>query len=118
MARGSRSAAAYRHVDINCIPEEHREEILGDADAGGKDFGLVVVEIVHNGPAQSNIYGVYTQDEERWLEAQADFGFEEANTAVDLTSDAQAKAEAAAEEARLREEAELAAVEDAKKNKK
>jgi hypothetical protein len=115
MARGSRSAAAYRHVNISSIPVEAREEILSDADAGGKDFGLVVVEVAYNGPAQTNIYGVYAKDEDLWLSAQAEFGFEELNTDVDLTADAQAKAQADAEAAKAKEEADLAAI---GKNKK
>ena len=117
MARGSRSASAYRHVDTNCIPDEAREEILSDANAGGKDFGLQIVEIAHNGPAQTNIYGVYKHDEERWLEAQAAFGFEEANTEVDLTAEAEAKAQADAAAAKAKEEAELAAIGEGKNKK-
>lgn len=110
MARGDRSAPAYRHVDITCIPEEHREEILSDADAGGKDFGLVVVEIAHNGPAQTNIYGVYKHDEERWLEAQAELGFEETNPDVDLTDAATVAAAQAKAEQDAKDEAELNAI--------
>lgn len=110
MARGSRSAPAYRHVDISCIPEELREEILVDANAGGKDFGITVVEIAHNGPAQTNIYGVYKDAEELWLEAQVEYGFSETNPNVDLTAEAEAKAQAEADEIKAAEDAELAAV--------
>ena len=116
MARGSRSAAAYRHVDINCIPEELREEILSDADAGGKDFGLTVVEVAHNGPAQTNIYGVYAGEaSDLWDAAKAEFGISEANPDADLTADAEAKAQADAEAAKAKEEADLAAIGKGKK---
>lgn len=92
MTRASRSAPAYRHVDISCIPDEHRDEILGDADGGGAEFGLQVVEIVHNGPAQAPIYGVYAHNEDRWAAAKNDFGFSEERPDVDLTAVAEMQA--------------------------
>ena len=111
MARGDRSAAAYRHVDISKLPLEAIAEILSDADAGGREFGLRVVEIIHNGPAQTPIYGVYKEDEDRWTEAKKEFSIDEdGDPNLDLTDDAARKAAEDAELARLKEEEELAKI--------
>lgn len=113
MARGDRGKQAYRRVDISCIPDEALPEILSDVEAGGKEFGLQIVETVHNGPAVAPIYGVYNFDEERWAETQSEFGFEEElneDNEEALTKAAQAKAEREAEEARKKEEEEIAAI--------
>lgn len=119
MARGDRSAAAYRHVDVTCIPQEHREEILNDAEAGGREFGLCVVEQAHNGPAITNIYGVYKGDAEAaWELTKEEFGFSEENPDVNLTAKAVDDASAAAEAARAAEEAELAKIAGEDKKKK
>lgn len=111
MARGDRSKAAYRHVDISKIPPEAIAEVLSDADAGGREFGLRVVEYIHNGPAQTPIYGVYKEDEDRWTEAKTEFGIEDdTDQNLDLTDDAARKAAEEAEFARLKEEEELAKI--------
>lgn len=114
MSRKERSAAAYRHVDVSKIPEEARGEILADADAGGREFGLRVVEIAHNGPAQTPIYGVYKQDEETWLETKVDFGIEEDGD-VDMTAKAEAEAAEAAAKMKAAEDAELEKISGGKK---
>lgn len=109
MARGDRSKAAYRHIDLSVLPDEHRAEILSDADAGGREFGLQVVEVIHNGPAQAPIYGVYYHDEPLWDDAKKEFGIEEdGDVEKDLTDQAEHRAAEEAAAQRRREEKEIA----------
>lgn len=91
--RSSRSAPAYRHVDIDGLPAEIKTILMDDANGGGKAFGLEIVEVAHNGGAQVPIFGVYKHNEELWAEAKAEFGIDEEGE-VDLTG---AAAEAAAD---------------------
>ena len=113
------STAAYRVIDIESIPEEHREQIMDDANGGGGLFGLRVVEIAINGPAQFPIYGVYDVDDEKWGDAQEDFGFTEKTCDSDedhearekrIADEAAQKADAAAAAAKAKEDAELEAI--------
>ena len=113
---GSRSVPAYRHVNVGCIAEDIRGEILEDAEAGGREYGLKVVEIAYNGPAQTNIYGVYTHDEDLWAAAKAELGIDEQiDPSLDMSSAAAAKAQVDAEAALAAEQAALAAVGNGKK---
>lgn len=117
MARGDRSAPAYRHVDLSQFSEDIRAEIIGDAEAGGREFGVVMVEVVHNGPAQTPIYGVYSHAEEQWAGAKAELGIEEASTDVDLTAEASEVASQQAEAMAAAENAELEKIGGGKKGK-
>jgi hypothetical protein len=76
MARDkTRSKAAYFLVDVSELPADIKAEVLEDANAGGGEFGLRIVEAIHNGPAQQMIYGVYYgPDEDKWNEAKKDLG--------------------------------------------
>jgi hypothetical protein len=104
-----RNTAAYRLVDVSSIPSEHYDEVIEDASTGGGLYGLRIVEVVYNGPAQQPIYGVYKEDEEKWKEAQSDFGFTDPGKSDEtkISQDASAKAAADAEAKRKAEEAEL-----------
>lgn len=111
MARADKGKAAYFIVDTSSLPDEHRAEILEDAFDGGSQFGLKIVEEYINGPARQPVYGVYYgEDEKKWEEAKADFGFaaEEADDSVRQA--AEAKAVADGENARAAEDAAVEAV--------
>lgn len=73
MARKERSKAAYFLVDLSELDADVRQELIEDAQAGGGEYGLRVVEMVYNGPAQSPIYGVYFVDQEKWNGAKDEF---------------------------------------------
>lgn len=81
MARKERSKAAYFLVDLTELDAETRKELIEDAQAGGGEYGLQVVEIVHNGPAQSPIYGVYNFNQEKWDAAKEEFGISSSDVA-------------------------------------
>ncbi|TXH45945.1 MAG: hypothetical protein E6Q97_30580 [Desulfurellales bacterium] len=117
MARGDRSAPAYRHVDLSQFSDDIRAEIIGDAEAGGREFGIVMVEVVHNGPAQTPIYGVYNHAEEQWAQAKVELGIEEAATDVDLTAEAAETASQQAEAMAAAETAEIEKISGGKKGK-
>jgi hypothetical protein len=106
------SKAAYFLVDTNTIPAEHRAEIMDDVAMGGGEFGLRVVEEVHNGPARSQILGVYFgPDEEKWTAAKAEFGIADVETdEVALVEGAQEQTDNAAAAAQAAEEARVAAI--------
>lgn len=72
--RALRNKAAYTLVDLSELPEDIRAMILEDASAGGKEFGVRVVEETVNGPARAAIYGVYDHDVEAWNAAKEEFG--------------------------------------------
>lgn len=98
MARNnSRGKAAYTLVDLSDLPADVRQEIMEDALAGGGEYGLRVVEEVHNGAARAQIFGYYRDvkkadgtfftrkndaggeveignDETKWNAAKAEFG--------------------------------------------
>ena len=109
MARGSKQA--YFHVDITEFPKDVRDTLVEDASMGGAQYGLRVVELIHNGPAQAPIYGVYYGDDEvKFKEGLAELAAEyNGDEEVDLTEDAerkaaeQAAAQLAAEEAAIAE---------------
>lgn len=119
--------AAYVIVDIEALHPETKADIVADAAEGGHAYGLRVVEIAINGPAQAPIYGYYkdSPDEERWNEAKAELNLDDIEV-EDATGLREAAAKRSAEDAdkqREKEEAELAEITgeekaDAKKAKK
>ncbi len=111
--RGSKQA--YFYVDVSKIPQEAREALVEDASMGGAQYGMRIVELIHNGPAQSPVYGVYYgEDEKKWALAQEELTFdsEEADDEVlakaSAAADAAAAAQNAADEARVSEVVEAA----------
>lgn len=114
------SAAAYFLVDLSELSAETRQMIMEDAYAGGGDYGVTVVEEIHNGPARQPIFGVYfdtpetaleKQSERKWGETKATLGL---STATDAEADpealrakADAVATASAEATQAAEDAEL-----------
>lgn len=115
MARRA-SEAAYFVVNLNELEPSFRQQVLEDAEVGGMEFGVRVVEEIHNGPARSAIYGVYktvqdgdgkvlSDDEGKWNAAKAEYNVPDsvdddkaAETAATTAADA-----AAAEADRVRE---------------
>lgn len=75
--KAARSMAAYVIVNIAAFSEAAQAELIDDAAAGGKTYGLRVVEEYINGPARQPVYGVYKDDEELWNETKAQLGIEE-----------------------------------------
>lgn len=67
--------AAYTLVDISELPDEIRDDIIEDANAGGGQYGIRVVEESVNGGARAPIYGYYRdgEDAERWTKAKKKF---------------------------------------------
>lgn len=107
------SKAAYYLVDISELPSDLKAEILEDAAAGGGEYGIRVVEEIHNGPARANIYGVYYGvDDEKWQAAKEELGISSSTVADEAvqTEDADPLKEAA-----LRQAAEEAALVEAEK---
>lgn len=110
--------AAYRFVDLKALEPLVRAEVTEDAQAGGGNYGLKVVEEAVDGPSRVPIYGVYFgDDEEKWREAQRRLQVrdgslvdidEEAEDALRAEASAGADAEAAA--IRRKEEAAVTAV--------
>lgn len=116
---------AYFLVDIAKIPENIRAEVIEDAAFGGKDYGVQVVEIVHNGTAQSPIYGVYydvepahdgshqgRDDETRWNEFKAENGMDDDVDEEAVRESAAAVADEAAERQKAADDAALAAIDN------
>lgn len=111
----ARSKAAYSLVDISDLPRDVRDAIIEDAQAGGGEYGVRVVEEMVNGPVRSPIYGVYDFDAEKWDAAKAELGIVatdipdnevQSETDVDEREDAQraaARESAQTEAARIRE---------------
>lgn len=121
------SKAAYSLVDLGSLNSQFRREVVEDAEAGGGEFGVRVVEEAHNGPARSPIYGYYhdvlaadgvtvlSNDETKWNEAKAKFDVEEVDEDDDdveerLRRSAAEGADETAEKVRLAEDARVAAV--------
>jgi hypothetical protein len=108
------SEPAYRLVDLSILDPADRTEVIEDAVAGGADFGVKVVEINHNGPAQTNVYGVYVKgaegekhsDLEKWEAFLEDVGVSE--DAVDEETIRAASAASADDQAAAAEQAEEA----------
>lgn len=100
--RAARSSAAYSIINLAAFAESVHEELVEDAAAGGKIYGVRVVEEYINGPVRQVVYGVYHVDQELWEEAKAQLGIEEEAL----------EAEEPDEEA-LRKEAEAKAADDA-----
>lgn len=118
-SRSKNSEPAYRLVDLSILDPADQAEVMEDAAMGGADFGVKVVEINHNGPAQTNVYGVYIKaaegekhsDLEKWEAFLADCGVSEDPDAVDeetIRATAAASADDQAAKADEFEEAELA----------
>lgn len=75
MARdATKSKAAYTLVDLSDLPADVRQEVMEDALAGGGEYGVRVVEEVHNGAARAQIFGYYHADQEKWDEAKKELG--------------------------------------------
>jgi hypothetical protein len=69
------SAPAYTLIDISGLPKDVQRDIIDDANAGGGEYGVRVVEEMVNGGARAPIYGVYKGEEaERWAAAKKDLG--------------------------------------------
>lgn len=120
MSRSERSKAAYTLVDLSGLPAEIRQDVQTDALAGGGEYGIRVVEEIHNGAARAQIFGVYNgEDAEKWEEAKKNLGISsdeiddsEVNAA---TAEANPRTEAAlrqAAEQRANAEAEAARTTD------
>lgn len=106
------SKAAYYLVDLSELPLDIKREIILGAEAGGGDYGVRVVEEIHNGPARQNLYGVYYgPDDELWQKAKADFGIASEQVADEAVS-GEAPVDPA-KEAALRQAAEEAATAEA-----
>lgn len=70
-----KSEPAYYLVDISALTPEQRAEVFEDAVTGGGDYGVEVVEIVHNGPSQTPLYGVYYGEKhELWVQTKEEWG--------------------------------------------
>lgn len=69
-------AAAYTLVDLSDLDPKVQKQLLEDANAGGGQYGLRVVEEVINGGARAPIYGYYHSgpDAELWDTAKKDLG--------------------------------------------
>lgn len=109
MARDSQQA--YVVIDMSFLPDELRELVIEDASAGGRSYGITIVEQFHNGPAVNPVYGYYKSpnpDEENWQATQNEFGF----SYDDLSADADAVRSKAADDAAA-EAADIKAKEDA-----
>ena len=106
--RASRGAAAYRIIDIEELPDEVRDDIRADAEGGGGLYGLRVVEVAINGPAQFPIFGIYEDDEDLWEDAQSELGFTGPSSDSDKVTDATARrAEEEADRVKRAEQDEL-----------
>lgn len=75
MARDpNKSKAAYTLVDLSDLPADVRKEVMEDALAGGGEYGVRVVEEVHNGAARAQIFGYYHTDQDKWEDAKKELG--------------------------------------------
>lgn len=100
------SGQAYYLIDLNELTPAQRAEVVEDAALGGGDFGVRVVEIIHNGPAQTSLYGVYYgADDDLWHATLEEFAAdgggelsEEQEDAIRTRASALADADAAAQE--------------------
>lgn len=109
-----KSVQAYSIVDISEFHDEAKQALLEDAEAGGKVYGLTVVEQYVNGPMRSSVYGYY--DAELWEAGKKELGIDQGEEELDeeqLRKKAEEEAAAAAELAQRREEAALKAVTEA-----
>lgn len=126
------SQAAYFLIDIMALEPRFRQEVMEDAETGGDEFGVKIVEEVHNGPARTAIYGVYKQvknkageviadDEGKWEKAKAAFnvpdGADDEDEEEKLRAAAATQTDAAAAAALAAEEANVKAVTGETKNK-
>ena len=113
------SKAAYFVVDANKLHKEMREDAL----MGGSQFGVRVVEEAVNGIARQPVFGVYynvlakdgktklSNDEDKFVEACAEFGIELPTADEDaVRQEAEAAAAADAEAVRRQEEEAVRAV--------
>lgn len=68
--------AAYTLVDLSDLDIDLQKDIIEDANAGGGEYGIRVVEEVVNGGARAPIYGYYKEgpDAERWAAAKTELG--------------------------------------------
>lgn len=107
-----RSKAAYSYFDVGTLPEgELKQVILDDAATGGREYGLEIVEIVHNGPAAVPVYGVYNHNQEKWQAVLNELGLNgDVSDNPDLVEQAAKLAEVAAAHANEVAEAAVAAV--------
>lgn len=73
-----RKSAAYTLVDLSDLDEQLRKDLIEDANAGGGQYGIRVVEESVNGGARAPIYGVYDDgpDADRWEQAKKDLGID------------------------------------------
>lgn len=78
-----RAKAAYTLVDVSGLPDDVRKAIVEDANIGGSEYGVRVVEEHINGPARVPVYGVYDFDAEKWGAAK-----EELSIAAEEVDDA------------------------------
>jgi len=123
--REKRGRAAYKIVDLSKLDKKIAAELIEDAQAGGVEYGLRVVETAINGASETPIYGVYYgDDEDKFADAEArlrvedgelvDLGVEDED-ADDLRRDAQTITD---EEAKVATEAEEKAIREVTKDEK
>lgn len=112
MARDpKKSKAAYVLVDLSDLPADIKQEVLEDALAGGGEYGVRVVEEVHNGPARAQIFGVYDHDADKWDEAKKELGI--TGSEVEDGEVVATETHSPLEEAALRQKAEQMALAEA-----
>lgn len=70
------AAAAYTLVDLSDLDTDLQKDIIEDANAGGGEYGIRVVEESVNGGARAPIYGYYKDgpDAKRWEDAKTELG--------------------------------------------
>lgn len=125
LSRRRRSEPAYVLVDPSALPDELRDEILEDANAGGETYGLRVVEEMVVGGARAPLYGYYkdvkdpanpekllNDSETRWNNAKTELGISSAEVSDDEVAPFGATADPR-REAALRQQAQSQALAEA-----
>lgn len=77
LSRNISTAAAYTLVDLGSLEDDElRKDIIEDANAGGGNYGIRVVEEVVNGGARAPLYGYYRDgpDADKWNAAKKELG--------------------------------------------
>lgn len=109
--------AAYTLVDLSELDEKTKNRLLEDANAGGGQYGVRVVEEVVNGGARAPIYGYYRDgpDADRWAKAKKDLGISADDVDDSEVVPAQPDINDPRREAALREAAAISAMNEAER---
>lgn len=106
---------AYHYVDLGKLPTETRTLVRQDAFNGGPQTGVVVVESRIKGPVSKPIFGIYKGDAlKKWEKFRKDNKLEDIildeEALKALAESTKAEVEAAADAAKAKEDADLAAI--------